>query len=180
LVVSEATLDLIDVFIEREIGVEQASRELGKPVDEVRALVEELIAAAILEVAAGQPGEGGEEDEVLYKLNWGWLDDDRWAQLSLRQRSTISAAIGHLITGEIDLALEVGTFDARIDRHLTRAQLVVDEQGWRDLMRIHDEAFRASIAARDRSAERLRQSGKPGIEGRSVQVLFEMPRSLRP
>jgi hypothetical protein len=83
------------------------------------------------------------------------------------------------VTGEIEQVLEMGTFDARLDRHLTRTHVVVDEQGWRELAKIHDEAFLATIAARDRSAERLRRSGKPGIEGRSIQVLFEVPRSSK-
>jgi hypothetical protein len=52
----------------------------------------------------------------------------------------------------------------------------VDEQGWGELMAIHERALRESLAARDRSAERLRRSGQKGIEGRSVQVLFEAPK----
>lgn len=42
-------------------------------------------------------------------------------------------------------------------------------------MAIHEKAFRASREAQERSAERLERDGKAGIDGRSVQVLFEMP-----
>jgi hypothetical protein len=52
----------------------------------------------------------------------------------------------------------------------------VDEQGWRELIEIHEKAFRASLETQARSAERMRKSGEAGIEGRSVQALFEPER----
>ena len=68
-------------------------------------------------------------------------------------------------------------FDAGGDRHLSRVPLLVDEQGWRELMKIHRQAFLASLEVRSECAERLKGTDKPAIEGGSVQMLFDVSRS---
>jgi AcrR family transcriptional regulator len=158
---------------ERQASVADISQQIDAPIERVRRIVEELKAADLLEEAE----ERGlaDADGILYRTSPVLLEDERWAQLSLAERQEISTGISHLITAEIDQALEAGTFDARIDRYLTHTPVRVDEQGWQELMAIHDEAFRASREAQERSAKRLERDGKAGIDGRSVQVLFEMP-----
>jgi len=111
--------------------------------------------------------------EVLYRTHPSIIEDEEWETLSRAQRQRISEGAGHLITGEIDQALQAGSLDARVDRYLTRLPFRVDERGWRELMAIHEEAFRATLAVKASSAERLRQNGDAGTEGRSVQALFE-------
>jgi hypothetical protein len=95
--------------------------------------------------------------------------------MTLAERRATSKPITQLLTAEIEQAIELGTFDARVDRHLSRVPLVVDEQGWRDLLTLHYEAFQASIAIQAESAERLERSRRRGIFGSSVQALFEVP-----
>jgi hypothetical protein len=52
----------------------------------------------------------------------------------------------------------------------------VDEQGWLELSRIHDDALDATLEAVERSEARLRDSDEDGIGIRSVQTLFEVPK----
>jgi hypothetical protein len=165
---------LLRIFNEGNASAEQIARRLDEPLEKVQSLVDELLGSALIEPAGDELRDG--VVEVLYRGSPALIEDRAWARLSQAERQEISAGIGHLITGEIDQAIEVGSFDARIDRYLTRVPVRVDEQGWRELMAIHDRALRETLAARDRSAERLRRSGQKGIEGRSVQVLFEAPK----
>jgi AcrR family transcriptional regulator len=165
---------LLKIFNERIASVEELSRELDVPERDVRRLVGELRAGEMIEVAEERTRDG--EVDVYYRASPLILDDEHWAQLSLADRQRISAGVGHLITGEIDQALQDGSFDARVDRYLTRLPVRVDEQGWRELMAIHEKAFRACLEAQERSAERLRRNGEAGVEGRSVQALFEPPK----
>jgi AcrR family transcriptional regulator len=165
---------LMAFLASREAGPEEMSRRLGEPVDEVSEALEELLAADLLTLA-GEPASKSEEQ--LYRHKGQTLGGNEWAQMSLVERQSLSRLIGRLVTGELELALETGTFDARVDRYLTRSPVLVDEQGWRQLMSIHERAFRASLEVQDESTERLRQSNKPTIYGRSVQILFELPGS---
>lgn len=96
--------------------------------------------------------------------------------MTLAERQRISEQITHLIKGDWDEAVETGSFDGRPDRHMSRLAFLVDQQGWRELLEINDEALTASIEVQRKSAERLKQSGEEGVDGRMVQLLFEMPR----
>jgi AcrR family transcriptional regulator len=169
---------LLKILGERVATIEELTRELDVPEADVRRLVDELREGTMVEVAEERRRDG--TVEVLYRTTSGILEDDQWRQLSLAERRRISAGVGHLITGEIDQALETGSFDARVDRYLTRLPMKLDEQGWREMMAIHDQAFRAALEVEARSAERLRLSGDEGIESRSVQAFFEAPGQERP
>lgn len=151
---------------------EMIARDLDVPAETVRNLVDDLEQAGL--VVAIEEADG-DSTEVFYHSNTDFIDDDHWELMSLPERQAISRQVVNLTEAEIDQAIEVGTFDARVDRHLSRTPLVVDEQGWRDLMAIHYRAYYAAIEVQAESAERLQRSGRRGIPGSSVQALFEVP-----
>jgi AcrR family transcriptional regulator len=103
------------------------------------------------------------------------LDEDDWNSMEMPKRRRISEQAGHLIKGEWDAAVELGSFDGRLDRHMSRLPFHVDEQGWRELLEVNDRALDASTEVRRQSAERLEKSEGKGLDGRMVQLLFEMP-----
>lgn len=127
-----------------------------------------------------QPAEtSGEEDpgEPTYVTSPAarLFETDSWSGLPREEKEEISRAIHQLIGAEIDYAFDKGSFDSRDDRHLIRAPLFLDQEGWREVDRILDGALDAVLKARDRSAERLRQTGEPPLDARLAYYLFEMP-----
>jgi hypothetical protein len=118
----------------------------------------------------------GDSVKRIYSSGMHWVNEADWEQMSLAERRVVSRQIVRVVTGELDRAVESDTFDARIDRHLSRTPFILDEQGWSEMMKIHLDAFLASVEVRDRAEERLKRSGEEGIRGRSVQVLFEVPK----
>lgn len=53
----------------------------------------------------------------------------------------------------------------------------VDEEGWRELKRVHERAIAAGIEIAERNRRRLEESGEQGFEVQSIQVAFEIPES---
>ncbi len=104
-----------------------------------------------------------------------WSDAE-WAELSHRERRRLSAWIVHLIGSDAAEALEAGGFDERTDGHASRTVSVVDEQGWRELARIQEEALETVLAIKAASAERLAESGEDGTVAVSAMLCFELPR----
>jgi hypothetical protein len=96
--------------------------------------------------------------------------------MSIGDRQNMSRSIVHVITVELEFSLDSGTFDSRLDRFLTRVPVLLDRQGWTELMEIHQEAFDATLAVQKETTKRLRDGGQ-AIEGTSVQTFFELPRS---
>jgi len=104
-----------------------------------------------------------------------WSDAE-WAELSHQERRRLSAWILHLIGSDAADALEAGSFDTRTGTHASRTLSVVDEQGWRELARIQEEALEAVLAIKAASAERLAESGEDGMLALSAMLCFEVPR----
>jgi AcrR family transcriptional regulator len=149
--------------------------ETGQAIEDVRKRLVEMVKAGWVQEA--EPTSGEEPGELVYvsvpaaRL----FETDTWGRLAASERAKISRSIHELIAAEVDHSLDAETFDAREDRHLVRAPLFLDEEGWREIGRILDEALDASLVARDRSAERLREKGGNPIEARLSYYFFEMP-----
>jgi AcrR family transcriptional regulator len=157
-----------------EASVEMISRRVGFSEEEVRDRISNLERAGWV-VPSKRNAEGEASADALYRVVTDWIEHDTWSKMSLSERKEISALVVELATGEIARAIAQGTFDARVDRHLSRLPMVVDEQGWQQLMEVHAQALHAAIAIQAESAERLNRSGEPGITANSIQAMFEAP-----
>ena len=61
-----------------------------------------------------------------------YLSDEFWEQLPEDARNGVSVAGLDVLNQAIRHAFEAGTFDARLDRHLSNLSVNLDEQGWRE------------------------------------------------
>ncbi len=162
------------ILYERKATPEMVADELGVPVDQVQEQIDKLEQAGLI-VTIEEEGDGG-STETVHHVNTDYLDEDRWQLMSLAERQAASEQIANLIATEIEQSIELGTFDARTDRHLSRMPLLLDERGWRDLMAVHYKAFQDSVEVQAESAARLHASGDRPITGSSVQAMFETPK----
>lgn len=165
---------MLQILYNEPATAETLASRIGAPLEEVSLHLKQLEAASLVTVV--EDGKTGNSNERLYTAASAWIDDPDWDRMSLAKRRTISRQIIRVVTGELDRAVEAETFDARVDRHLSNVPVIVDEQGWKELMKIHLDAFLASMEVREASKERLEHSGEEGIRGRSVQIFFEAPK----
>jgi DNA-binding transcriptional ArsR family regulator len=103
-----------------------------------------------------------------------WSDEE-WATLSMDERRRLTAWTVEWIYRELREAVDTGTFSARADSHASRNVAFVDEQGWRELTRIQEEALEASFHIHAASAERLAEKGHPGFPVLSAMFCCELP-----
>jgi AcrR family transcriptional regulator len=184
---SRATPDLLEgptrerakiLYVLERLGnqgsLEEISRELELPSEEVERQLEELEQGGMVELV--EETGSGEDAERVYRPMMPLIGNAEWAEIALPEREKISAHIGYLVLEEITLSVRAGLFDQRSDRFLSHVPGLVDEQGWHELSLIHDEALKASLEAMEKAKERLGESGEKGIETRSVQTLFEVPK----
>jgi hypothetical protein len=69
------------------------------------------------------------------------LDDAKWSRLTPEQRDEYSAVGIQIMFVEAGWALAEGTFDSRLDRHMTRSPMQVDERGWKEVAKTLEAAF---------------------------------------
>jgi AcrR family transcriptional regulator len=150
--------------------------ELGKELDtsaaDIGDFMVELQTEGLVERIAPEPGD---PFKWRYRPLYRQFEIEDWAKLSQEERDVMSRDTLDLLNGEATQALAEGTFNRRLDMHLSRLGFIVDEQGWQELADIHRAALDAGREVLLRSQKRLRASGEKGVEGRSVQMLFEMP-----
>ena len=164
-------LELFALLAVRDRKIDDLAAELGREIDDIEAGVEDLRRAGLVIARVGE-----DDDEVTYRALPRTIEDDEWATMSIGDRQNMSRSIVHVITAELEFSLDSGTFDSRLDRFLTRVPVLLDRQGWTELMEIHQEAFDATLAVQKETTKRLRDGGQ-AIEGTSVQTFFELPRS---
>lgn len=155
-------------------SLEEISRELESPSAEVEQQLADLEQGEMVELV--EETGSGENIERIYRATLAPIKTSDWEALPLPQREKLSAHIGYLVLEEVTRSVRAGLFDRRPERFLSQLPGEVDEQGWLELSQIHEEALNASLKAVEEGEARLRENGEEGIEARSVQTLFEVPK----
>jgi AcrR family transcriptional regulator/Mn-dependent DtxR family transcriptional regulator len=162
-------------LILRSASAEELARELKVSVETIGAYLEELEEERLIERVEVEDGDESAPPAWRFRSSLRLFDLEEWAELTPEERHRVSTEVVELIERDFAQSLADGSFDRRADRHLTRTPIVVDEQGWSELVSIHLAAAGAAYEIRTKSAKRLKESGGKAITGRSVQALFELP-----
>jgi len=116
--------------------------------------------------------------EKIYELRSDFiLSEEERAELSLEQRRRIDAYILKVGFGEALRSLvskPTASSQGRADSCVTRIPMVLDEEGWAELARIHLETYLKVMDLRDRIEQRLQQAGEEGFRATSLLLCFEV------
>jgi DNA-binding transcriptional ArsR family regulator len=118
--------------------------------------------------------------EHFYKATPGaFVGGPPWRKVPKSVRGGISAATLQTFLDKAIAALEAGTLDGREDTIFRWMPLFLDEQGWKEVVAIMEEATKLMLAAHVRSQDRLSESGGRGAVSTVVgQAAFETAGSL--
>jgi hypothetical protein len=105
------------------------------------------------------------------------FDDIDWMEIPAPIRSTLSADMLRQIIQELIDALGAGSLDAR-NRHLSRTWLLVDERGWKEVVRAMQAALDRVQAIQERCAKRREDSPEPAVPISVVLGSFETVASI--
>lgn len=169
----------LSVLTERPASPKELAAELGSPVGNVSYHVRELEQVGLIELVDEKKRRGAIE-HFYRAISRPMLSAGEWEQLNLDDRQAFSAWIIQLLLADASQALAAGSFDARSDRHLSRTPLLVDDEGWRELVEIQATALKAVLEVQTASAARLNAAdGEEGIPTIAAMTFFEMPPKRR-
>ena len=165
------------VLHERAASPVEISRETGVPLTMVSNQMSELRKRGLVELVGVRPRRG--VDEHFYRAGpTVYFDDCEWDRVPGALRSSMSSWLLRLIADEVKEAIEGRTFDSR-NGHLSRTAMVVDERGWRELLRVQEKAMLELTAIKEESARRMEGSAEPGIVATAAMLGFERPAERR-
>jgi DNA-binding transcriptional ArsR family regulator len=169
----------LSILSERPASPKELAAELGSPVGNVSYHVRELEQVGLIELVDEKKRRGAVE-HFYRAIARPLLSAKEWERLSLDDRQGFSTWVIQLLIVDASQALAAGTFDARGDRHLSRTPLLVDEEGWRQLVEIKASALEAVLEVQAASANRLAAAdGEEGIPTVAAMTLFELPPKRR-
>lgn len=156
-----------------ELGLTKA--KAGYVSHHVRVLVERGLA----EATRTEPRRGA--NEHFYKAVMPLIVSNEDAEgMALEERLTLSCWVISCMSHDLVRAIEAGTIDERIDRHLTRIPMRLDEEGYTEVFEIQEEAFERTQRAQERAERRLEESGEGGRQVSAFLACFHMPNGLGP
>lgn len=167
---------ILGVLSHRDISPSDFALESGDLVTNVSYHFRVLVKLGFAEVIETRPVRGSME-HIYCGTRRAQFGDDDWRELPKPLQRVITGTVIHDLVGRMTEAVEAGTFDSRADRHFTWTPVVVDEEGWTELMSILDSAFTEISAVEQRAAERLAGRRKGRIPATVALAGFESPGS---
>jgi DNA-binding transcriptional ArsR family regulator len=168
-------LQLLGVVSHRNISPAEFARERDEPIPNVSYHFRVLEKLGCIEVAGTRPARGSVE-HFYRRTGTVIFDDEYWLQMPDEARRVVASVTFHDLVGRMSQAIQAGTFTARDDVHITWKPVMLDEQGWTEVMRILGSAFDEVGEAEVRAATRLAQSKQEGIVATVALAGFESPR----
>lgn len=170
----ELRVEILTILNERMASPNELAKELEEGLSQVSYHVKVLKDYDCIELVKTEPRRGAVE-HYYRATSRPFVSDRDWRTLPSTVRAGLSAELLELIQGDAVRALVEGTFEAREDVHLTRTLMLLDERGWRDLMKALGDTLERVGKIQTQAASRLQGSDEQGINV-SVSLLgFELP-----
>jgi DNA-binding transcriptional ArsR family regulator len=171
-------VEILTILNERIASPNELSKELGEGLSQVSYHVKVLKDYGCIELVRTEPRRGAVEHYYRATAR-AWLSDRDWDRIPASVRPGMSADLLELILGDAVAALQEGTLDSRVDRHMSRTPLILDEEGWKEVTETLSEALGEIAEIQSRSSRRLAKSAEEGFPA-SVSLLgFEVPEGYR-
>lgn len=165
---------MLTVFTERTASPNELARELDEGLSQVSYHVKVLRDLDLIELVKTEPRRGAVEHYYQASAR-PLLDTPEWAQLDPAVREAVSAYGIELIIADAARAIQAGTFDSHEERHMSRAPVVLDEEGFREAAGAQDAALERIFDAQAASAARMTKSGEKGISVLAAMLCFQTP-----
>lgn len=167
-------LQVLILLNERSAGVSEVAAELDVSLSTAGRHLDAMHDYGLIEVVGEVLAKGAVEPRYRALVR-ALIDDEEWATYNEEEQKRLTGWIVEMISADAHASVEQGTYNRRADAHASRTIPVVDEQGWKELIRIVDDALQAIFAVETASAERLAESGKSGFRALAAMICCEMP-----
>jgi DNA-binding transcriptional ArsR family regulator len=169
----ELRVEILAILNERIASPKELSDELEEGLSQVSYHVKVLRDYECIELVKTEPRRGAVE-HYYRATSRAFVTDRAWYQLPDSIRPGLSANLLELIAGDAGRSLKEGVFDTRKDRHLSRTQVIVDEAGWAELMKVLNETLKRVEKIQSQSSARLRKSSEESVTASVALLGFEL------
>lgn len=165
----------LTILTERIASPKEISDELDVPLSNVSYHVRVLDELGLVEIMEEESVRGSVAH--FYKaIERPLIDNPDWDKLDANVRNAFSSYVIETLMSDAAESLQVGLFDQRQDRHLSRTPLLLDEKGFQRVSSIQAKALSQILKEEAAAAARLSGSSKEAIHVIVGMACFEIPR----
>lgn len=163
---------ILAVLEERTASPSEIAEELDAPLGNVSYHVRQLAALGFAKLVKRTPRRGAIEHHYRAELSHT-ITDEAWGQVPEIVKQAMLGGVLEQVSADVSAAASSGGF-SREDAHLSRLQLVLDEQGWTELYDALEGVIERVEDIRTSSQQRLEQAAHQGEQQATlVTMLFE-------
>jgi DNA-binding transcriptional ArsR family regulator len=152
----------------------QLAQELDEPLGNVSYHVKTLLEYDCVELVKTEPRRGAVE-HFYRATERAFFSDADWAKIPASARKGIDGVVIEAIGQDATAAMLEGTIDSRIDTHISRTPLVLDDDGWKELSNLLGDTLQQAMKIGEESASRLANDKADGIPATLAMLHFEVP-----
>jgi DNA-binding transcriptional ArsR family regulator len=164
---------VLGVLSDRPASAAEIAEETGTPIARVRYHLRALARAGMIDWAKTEERRGVKEYYWVMKSPQ-WVEDEQISSLSKEQNQMINLHVLRLIFADAAAGLREEAFARRPDHAVVRYRLLVDEKGWKELVKIVRTALDGIDAVRKRAGQRLSKSGEDPLTVSATLLLFDL------
>jgi hypothetical protein len=177
----EISLKLLSEANRRKISAPLFHAEFGgESVESVRSRLKTLEKFGwIVEVEEKTGGRRRSAKERFYMARVPvTFDNEGWANVPTATQSTFSWAIFGVLAELVKEAIQVGTFEARLEKHQSWSVLRLDQRGWEKVAAAVEALSACVFEEKTRAESRIATSGEAPITTTIGLAAFESPRQV--
>ena len=164
----------LNILNQRPSSPGEIAKELEIDVGLVDHHIKELRNLGVVDQIAQRGVDGAKAN--VYKANIRqFFDADAWAQVPGDRRLGVTMSILGLISGDIVHAYNGGTLEERPDSHLSRIPMTLDEEGWKEVVDLLEQALEELLAIQVRATNRMANSGEEPMLTKVSIIHFNSP-----
>jgi DNA-binding transcriptional ArsR family regulator len=165
------------VLTERTASPRELAKTIGERLNNVTYHVNQLLKLGCVELVRTERVRGGRVVEHFYRAKRRlYFDEAAWASLTEKERLGITGMLLRMISEDVNAAMAAGTlFHEGGDGHISRTPMVLDEEGFEEVIEVLDRASLELFAVEERVGERVAEGAKADVRAK-VQILqFRSP-----
>lgn len=145
---------LVAILHERVASRSELAAELGFDWAEINYEIEALEAAGIIEVVAEKRKKN--TIETFYKATTrAYLAPSEWLDVADPIKASLRSSLFRNLMVDATAAISEETFDSLPGAHMSWTPMILDDEGWEEIVRILLHAMENAINVQEESAERL-------------------------
>lgn len=168
----DVRIDVLRILNERVASPKELAKAMDEGLSHISFHIKVLREYGCIELAKAEPRRGALE-HYYRAVTPPFISDEAASKLSKAAREEISTIMLQTVIGESVSALQSGTFDSRTDRHLSWVPMMLDEEGWREIVALQEETLEKTEEIKAKNAERLSGSGEAGMSAIAAMMGFE-------